>query len=57
MVDVLGCRDASLGITGAASGLGAAAARILVDLGALDAAPGLLGSHDLPAAAPARVVG
>jgi NAD(P)-dependent dehydrogenase (short-subunit alcohol dehydrogenase family) len=34
MDDVLGYRDASVVVTGAASGMGAAAARILVDLGA-----------------------
>ena len=34
MEDVLGYRDASVVVTGAASGMGAAAARILVDLGA-----------------------
>ena len=34
MEDVLGYRDASVIVTGAASGMGAATARILVDLGA-----------------------
>src|SRR5262245_66018726 len=34
MEDVLGYRDASVVVTGAASGMGAATAQILVDLGA-----------------------
>lgn len=34
MEDVLGYRDASVVVTGAASGMGAATAQVLVDLGA-----------------------